>query len=180
MYARLRISRLTFLMTCLVILGLLAGCQAVPQPPTPPPVEEEPQAAAPAEEAPAAGEAEMTITGVFHPNDESDGDIVDATGQQSVLYREMFPAFRERNPGVELVAEDLLGDTEGRTKQVVSASDLLNTCHLLDLLDEPKVTFTHPVLVGLDCKPNPLGMPVEVATDALAQARDRCTIIVLP
>jgi multiple sugar transport system substrate-binding protein len=123
MYATRKFFPLTVLMTSLIVLGLLAGCAAVPQPPAPPPVEEEPAAAAPAEEAPAAGEAEMVIKGVFHPNDESDGDIVEATGMQSVLYREMFPAFRERNPGVELVAEDLLGDTEGRTKYLLQCRE---------------------------------------------------------
>lgn len=124
MYARHRLIPLTVMITSLIILGLLVGCAPVPQPPTPPPVEEEEaQAAAPVEEAEEGGEAEMTITGVFHPNDESDGDIVEATGQQSVLYREMFPAFRERNPNVELVAEDLLGDTEGRTKYLLQCRE---------------------------------------------------------
>ena len=123
MYARHRFFRLTVLMTSLIILGLLAGCAAVPQPPAPPPAQEETQAAAPAEEAPEAGGAEMTIRGVFHPNDKPDGEIVESTGQQSVLYREMFPAFRERNPDVELIAEELLGDTEGRTKYLLQCRE---------------------------------------------------------
>lgn len=121
--------RLSLLLASLVVLILLAGCVAVPQPPPPQQPAAQPEAAAPQEaEAPAEaeapqGEAEMTINLVIHPNTQPKGGIVEATGQQSVEFREMFPAFRERNPGVELNAEELLGDTEGRTKYLLQCRE---------------------------------------------------------
>jgi len=122
MVSRRRMWRLLALFGLFVMLGMVAGCAAVPQPPTPVPVAEEPAAAEPAAAAP-AGEAAMTIKAVLHPNDYVQGDINPATGQQSVQFRMMFPAWQERNPDVELIAEDLLGDTEGRTKYLLQCRE---------------------------------------------------------
>lgn len=73
------------------------------------------QATAPAAPPPAA----IKLTVVLHPNWKIKGDPLESTGKPSVQYAKMFPAFKERNPNVELVPEELLGDTEGRTKYLL-------------------------------------------------------------
>lgn len=103
----------------IALLALLSGCATVPQPPAPEPVTQTEVEAPQEEAAPAETEYEQTLTLVIHPNTKPNGGIVEATGKQSVEYREMFPAFRERNPNTELIAEELLGDTEGRTKYLL-------------------------------------------------------------
>ena len=65
----------------------------------------------------------MTINLVIHPNVEPSGDIVEATGKQSIEYTKMFPAFLESHPNVALNAEELLGDTEGRTKYLLQCRE---------------------------------------------------------
>ncbi len=122
MFTGHKVSRLILLLTALIVFGLATGCATVPQPPAPPAAAEEPAAAVPAAPAPAAG-AGLTIKAVLHPNDFTQGDINPATGQQSVQFRMMFPAWQERNPDVTLVAEDLLGDTEGRTKYLLQCRE---------------------------------------------------------
>lgn len=112
----------------LVIVAMLAGCAQVPQPP--PPQAPAETAAAPAAEAPAAAATleqpanpETTINLVIHPNTEPSGDIVEATGKQSIEYTKMFPAFLESHPNTALNAEELLGDTEGRTKYLLQCRE---------------------------------------------------------
>ncbi len=116
-----------------LIVAMLAGCAQVPQPP-PPEAPAEAAAEAPAEgaatEAPAGqvtleqpANPEMTINLVIHPNVEPAGDIVEATGKQSIEYTKMFPAFLESHPNVALNAEELLGDTEGRTKYLLQCRE---------------------------------------------------------
>jgi multiple sugar transport system substrate-binding protein len=108
-----------------LIAGILGGCAQVPQPPPP-----EAPAEAAAAEAPAAQvtlvqpeNPEMTINLVIHPNTKPKGEIVEATGQQSIEYTKMFPAFLESHPNVALNAEELLGDTEGRTKYLLQCRE---------------------------------------------------------
>ncbi len=86
-----------------LIVAMLAGCAQVPQPPPPAaPAEAPPVAEAPADAAATAAPAgqvtleqpanpDMTINLVIHPNVEPSGDIVEATGKQSIEYTKMFP-----------------------------------------------------------------------------------------
>jgi multiple sugar transport system substrate-binding protein len=111
-----------------LIVAMLAGCAQVPQPPPP-------AAAASAGTAETSGEQvagatleqpanpEMTINLVIHPNVEPSGDIVEATGTQSIEFTKMFPAFLASHPNVALNAEELLGDTEGRTKYLLQCRE---------------------------------------------------------
>lgn len=69
--------------------------------------------------APAQVAEKITLTVVVHPNWGPKGNVIDRLGRQTVQYLKMFPAFKERNPNVELVAEELQGDTEGRTKYLL-------------------------------------------------------------
>lgn len=110
----------------LIIISMLAAtlgaCQQVTQPPPPQAAPTEPPK--PTEAPVSQGQpAQKTIKLVINPAAQPKGGIVEATGKQSVEFTQMFPLFLKRNPGFTLDTEELMGDTEGRTKYLMQCRD---------------------------------------------------------